>query len=126
MSDRALNDISGDIIDAAIQVHRELGPGLLERLYEEALIYELGNKGLKFEQQKSLKVPYKNITLSSEFRLDLIVEDQIIVELKNCEKLLPIHEAQILTYMKITNKTLGLLLNFNATLMKHGIKRVIL
>ncbi len=121
-----LNDISGKIVDAAIHVHKELGPGLLESIYEEAIIYELGIRNLKIERQKILSVPYKNIILNSQFRLDLIVEDQIIVELKNCEKILPIHEAQILTYLKITNKKLGLLLNFNTPLMKHGIKRIIL
>jgi len=123
---KSLNDITGEIVDASITIHKELGPGLLERIYEDALCYELEQRNLKFERQKELSVPYKTITLPSKFRLDLIVENEVIVELKQCEKLLPIHEAQILTYLKITNRRVGLLLNFNQTLMKQGIKRIIL
>lgn len=124
MGMKELNKLSGQIVDSAVHVHKELGPGLLEVIYEDALCYELETRGINFERQKKLSVPYKDTTLKSQFRLDLLVEDKVIVELKNCEKLLPIHDAQILTYLKITNKTLGLLLNFNAALMKHGIKRI--
>lgn len=127
MSDlKSLNDITGQIVDASVAIHKELGPGLLERIYEDALCYELECRDLNYERQKELTVPYKTITLPTKFRLDLIVEGEIIVELKQCEKLLPIHEAQIMTYLKITNRRIGLLLNFNETLMKHGIKRIIL
>ena len=112
------------IIGAAIQVHKTLGPGLLERIYQDALIYELKKLGLKYESEKTLGVFYKDTELPSKFRLDLIVEDSVIVELKNCEELKPIHEAQLMTYLKITDKKVGLLLNFHAMLMKEGIKRV--
>lgn len=121
-----INILTGDIIDCAIRVHKNLGPGLLERLYEEALCYELERKNIAFEAQKILPVPYEDIILKSEFRLDLLVDDKVVVELKNVEKLLPIHEAQLLTYLKVTNKKIGLLLNFNESLMKNGIKRMIL
>lgn len=101
MSDlKSLNNITGQIVDASIAIHRELGPGLLERIYEDALCYELECRKLNYERQKELTVPYKTITLPTKFRLDLIVEGEIIIELKQCEKLLPIHEAQILTYLK--------------------------
>lgn len=121
-----LNDISGVIVDCAIQVHKTLGPGLLESIYEEALCYELDKKGVSFEVQIPLNVPYKDITLKTTYRLDLIVENQVVVELKSVEKLIPLYNAQLMTYLKITNKKLGLILNFNAPLMKDGIKRIIL
>ncbi len=121
-----VNQITDKIINAAIDVHKTLGPGLLESLYEEALCYELGQRELNVVAQQTLKVPYKDIVLKGKFRLDLVVEDRVIIELKNVERILPIHEAQILTYMKITNKKIGLILNFNAPLMKDGIKRMIL
>ncbi len=121
-----LNKITGSIIDAAIETHRELGPGLLERIYEDALCHEFDLREIKYDRQTQLEVPYKETILKTQFRLDLIIENEVVVELKNCEKLLPIHEAQILTYLKITEKKLGLLLNFNASLMKHGIRRIIL
>ena len=113
-----------DIIGAAIQVHKTLGPGLLERIYQDALIYELKKLNLKYKSEQTLSVNYKDSVLPSKFRLDLIVEDCVIVELKNCEELKPIHEAQLMTYLKITDKKVGLLLNFHALLMKDGIQRV--
>lgn len=122
----ALNDISGLIVDAAVHVHKNLGPGLLESIYEEALCYELGKRNLAFERQKNLTVPYEDIILNTQLRLDLIVENQIVVELKSSEKIIPLYEAQLLTYLKITGLPLGLLLNFNSTLMKEGIRRIIL
>lgn len=121
-----VNDITDKVINAAIDVHKTLGPGLLESLYEEALCYELEQRELNFLTQQTLPVPYKEIVLKGKFRLDLVVEDKVIVELKNVTAILPIHEAQILTYMKITEKKVGLILNFNAPLMKDGIKRMIL
>lgn len=126
MQMKDLNEISGNVVDSAVHVHKELGPGLLERIYEDALAHELTLRNISFERQKILAVPYKGIILDTQFRLDLIIEDQIIVELKNCDKILPVHEAQILTYLKITERKIGLLLNFNAALMKQGIKRVVL
>lgn len=126
MAEGPINELTGEIVDCAVQVHKELGPGLLERIYEDALVYEFREKGISFERQKTIKIPYKEGVLDSEFRLDLLVNDQVVVELKNCEKILPIHEAQLLTYLKITNKKVGLLLNFNASLMKNGIKRMVL
>lgn len=121
-----LNDISGLVVDAAIHVHKNLGPGLLESIYEEALCYELGKRNIAFERQKTLTVPYEDIILNTQLRLDLIVENQIVVELKSSEKIIPLYEAQLLTYLKISGLPLGLLLNFNSTLMKDGIRRIIL
>lgn len=121
-----LNEISGLIVDAAINVHKNLGPGLLENIYEEALCYELEKRRLEYSTQTAIKVPYEDIVLKSQYRLDILVENKIILELKCVDRLLPIHDAQLLTYLKISNKKLGLLLNFNAPLMKDGIKRIIL
>jgi len=109
----------------AIEVHKALGPGLLESAYEECLCFELSEAGFKFERQKSLPITYKTIQLNCGYRLDLVVENNIIVELKSIEKILPIHEAQILTYLKISGLTLGLLINFNVPILKDGIKRIV-
>ncbi len=121
-----INKISGEIIDAAIQVHKAMGPGLLENVYEACLAHELREKGLKTEQQISVPVVYKKVQLEVGFRMDLLVEKLVIVELKAVERLLPIHEAQVLTYLKLTGHRVGLLLNFNEVLMKRGIKRIVL
>lgn len=121
-----INQISGLIVDASVSVHKNLGPGLLESIYEEALCYELKKRNLNFASQVSLPVPYEDIILKNTFRLDLIVEDQIVVELKACEKTIPLYEAQLLTYLKLTKCKLGLLLNFNVPLMKDGIRRIVL
>ncbi|MGB2867603.1 MAG: GxxExxY protein [Bacteroidota bacterium] len=118
-----IDELSGAIIAAAIEVHRHLGPGMLEKAYEECLSYELANLGLIFRRQQAVPVTYKGITLDCGYRMDLLVEDQIVVELKTVDVLLPVHHAQILTYMKFANKNLGLLINFNATLLKKGLKR---
>jgi len=112
------------IIKCAIEVHKELGPGLLESVYEHGLAYELEKENLKFERQKQIPIFYKGHQLKECFRADFIIEDKIILELKTVEALIPLHHAQILSYMKLTNLDLGLLLNFNAPLMKDGIKRV--
>ena len=114
------------IIAAAIEVHKYFGPGLLESLYEEALAIEMKNSGLSFEKQKPVNLVYHGENLGLAFRADFIVENQVIIELKAVEKLMPIHEAQLLSYMKLTNTTLGLLMNFNSVLMKDGIKRMAL
>jgi len=118
-----LNDLTEKIIGCAIKVHRVLGPGLLESAYEICLAYELNKAGLKIEKQVALPVFYEAIRLDAGYQLDIVVEDLIILELKAVERILPIHEAQLLTYLKLTNKKLGLLINFNVALLKDGIKR---
>lgn len=118
-----LNIISGKIIECAIKVHKTLGSGLLESTYEVCLIYELRKAGLKAESQVYLPVIYDGIEIDAGYRIDILVENTVIVELKSVENLLPIHEAQLLTYLKLSNKKLGLLINFNVILLKTGIKR---
>jgi len=111
------------VIGCAIEVHKHMGPGLLESIYEECLNIELKNAGLAFERQKNIPLIYNGENLGTAFRADFIVEDEVILELKAVEKTLPIHEAQLLSYMKLSQCQLGLLMNFNVTLMKDGIKR---
>jgi len=118
-----LNEITGEIIGCCIEIHRELGPGLLESAYEECLAYELLNAGLSFERQKSIPIHYKKIAIEYGYRMDFVVEDQVVVELKSIEIISPVHTAQILTYMKLAEKEAGLLINFNVLLLKNGIKR---
>lgn len=122
---RAINDITGDIIAAAIEVHRNLGPGLLESTYEICLCHELSLRGLPFQKQLALPVHYKGIQLDAGYRIDVFVESQIIVELKSVEAIAPIHSAQLLTYLRLTNREVGLLINFNVVMLKEGIKRLI-
>jgi len=112
------------IIGAAIEVHRLLGPGLLESPYEECLCYELAERNLRVERQPFLPIVYKNLSLSRVFRPDLIVENAVVVEVKAVEKLLPVNEAQLLTYLKLTGLTRGVLFNFNTVLLKNGIRRL--
>jgi len=119
------NNLSKKVIGAAIEVHKFLGPGLLESTYEKCLCRELELKGLCFEPQKSLPVKYKGIMISTGYRLDLVVENSIIIELKSVEKILPIHEAQLLTYLKLTGLKLGLIINFNVPVLKEGLKRIV-
>ena len=114
------------IIGAAIEVHRVLGPGLLESTYEECLCHELYLRGLSFERQVALPVSYKGLQLDCGYKIDLIVEREVVVELKAVEKILPVHEAQLLTYLKISGKRVGLLINFNVPLLTRGIIRRIL
>ncbi len=121
-----LNLLSYEIIGAAYQVHSELGPGLLESTYEVCLECELLKRGFKVERQKSLPVVYDEIKLDAGYRIDLLVEDSIIVELKSVSLIEPIHRAQIMTYLKLSEMKLGLLLNFNVTDMKKGINRLIM
>jgi GxxExxY protein len=120
------NPISNEVIGAAIEVHKQLGPGLLESAYEECLAHEFSLRQIPFERQKPLPVIYKGANLDIGYRLDLLVDGLVVVELKAVEKFAPIHEAQMITYLKLTNCKLGLLLNFNVRLMKNGIKRVAL
>ncbi|KAF0205701.1 MAG: hypothetical protein FD173_755 [Gallionellaceae bacterium] len=112
------------VIGAAIEVHRALGAGLLESAYEECLCYELGCQNLSFIRQVSLPVRYKAITLDSAYRMDIVVENQLVLELKSVDKLLPIHEAQLLTYLRLGSFKTGLLLNFNSSVLKDGLKRM--
>jgi len=120
-----INKLSNKIIGAAIEVHKSLGPGLLESTYEECLSHELKFRELLIERQKPLPINYKGINLDCGYRLDIVVEGVIILELKSCEKIEPIHQAQLLTYLKLSDLELGLLLNFNTVLMKDGIIRVV-
>jgi GxxExxY protein len=114
------------VIGAAIEVHRALGPGLLESAYQECLCHELHLLGLSFEREVPLPVVYKGVRLDCGYRLDLVVEGRVIVELKTAERLLPIHEAQLLTYLRLAQIHTGLLLNFNAPVLRDGIKRMVL
>jgi len=120
-----INELSSKIIGAAIEVHKALGPGLLESAYEECLCHELKLRGLSFESQKPLPVVYKEKKLDCGYRLDMVVENAIILELKSCGKVEPIHKAQLLTYLKLSGLTLGLLLNFNVSVMREGIVRIV-
>jgi GxxExxY protein len=119
-----LNELSGKVIGMCIEIHRELGPGLLESAYEECLAYELSQASLRFERQRALPVRYKEVQLECGYRLDFVVENELIVELKAVTELHPIHEAQLLTYLKLDKKSLGLLINFNVPALKQGVKRV--
>lgn len=119
------NKITGEIVDAAIKVHSVLGPGLLESAYETCLLYELQKRGLKVDSQVLLPIVYDEVKLDAGYRLDLLVEDLVIVELKAVETLNPVCEAQLLSYLKLSRKKLGLLINFHVQLLKNGIKRII-
>ena len=121
-----INDITHEILDSAYKVHTELGPGLLESAYQACLKYELEEKGLQVESEKALPLVYKEIKLDCGYRIDLLVENKVIVELKSVESFTDVHLAQILTYLRLANKKIGLLLNFNVKSLKTGIKRVIL
>jgi len=118
--------IGKEIVDAAMAVHRELGPGLLESTYELCLVQELSDRGIRCDAQKALPVHYKGIKIESGYRLDLLVENLVIVELKAVQELLPVHQAQILSYLKLSKLHLGYLINFNTILLKNGLKRVVL
>ena len=112
------NQLTGTIIGAAIEVHQVLGPGLLESAYEVCLVFEIKRLGMKVEEQKPLPVVYKEVKLDCGYRLDLVVEDEIIVEIKAIEKLLPIHDAQLLSYLRLTRKKVGLLMNFSVPVLR--------
>ena len=119
-------EITQEINGAAIDVHRALGPGLLESAYEECLCYELGLRGLAYERQVSLPVKYKGILIDYTYRLDVVVGNLIVVELKSVETVLPVHEAQLLTYLRLSGKRVGLLMDFNVDILKRGIVRRVL
>ncbi len=118
--------LRGKVIGFGIEVHRHLGPGLLESAYEECLAHELKTAGIRFARQKELPVQYKGILLDCAYRIDVLVEGSLIIELKAVDKLLPIHEAQLLTYMKLSGVRKGLLMNFNVPVLKDGVKRFVL
>ena len=120
-----INDLTSRIIACAIEVHRVLGPGLLESVYASCLAYELQNAELKIECECSIPIVYKHLTLDKSFRLDALVNDIVIVETKAVEHVIPLHRAQLLTHMKLAKKPVGLLLNFNVPVMKQGITRLL-
>ena len=119
------NDISKIIVDAAFNIHYKLGPGLLESVYEEIMYYELTNIGLFVEKQKAIPAIWNDLKMEIGFRADLIVENKVIIELKSIEAIAPVHLKQLLTYLKISGLKLGLLINFNETLIKNGITRIV-
>jgi GxxExxY protein len=121
-----INDVSSAIIGAAVEVHRTLGPGLLESAYEQSLAHEFSLRQIAFERQKPLQIDYKGMRLECGYRLDFLVADLVVVEVKAIELLLPIHQAQLLSYLKLGGWKLGLLINFHAPLLRQGIKRVVL
>lgn len=118
-----LNDLTEKIIGCAIKVHSVLGPGLLESSYETCLVHELSKLGLKVERQAAVPIFYDGFRLDADYYLDVLVEDLVVVELKAVERLLPIHDAQLLTYLRLANKKVGLLINFNVVLLRDGIRR---
>ncbi len=124
LSPAAVNGVTQKIIGAAIEVHRSLGPGLLETAYEECLCYELASMDLRFQRQAPIANDYKSVRLDCGYRADLIVENTVLLELKSIERLLPIHEAQLMTYLCLADLSVGLLINFNVLMLKQGIKRI--
>jgi GxxExxY protein len=118
-----VDEIASEIVDAAFKVHVALGPGLLESAYEACLAFELRKRGLSVEQQKPQAISYEGLTIDAGYRLDLLVADCVIVELKAVEQLLPVHQAQIITYLKLSGKSLGFLINFHVPVLKQGIRR---
>ncbi len=121
-----INEISNKIIGCAIEVHKQLGPGLLESAYQECLFYELKQAGFHVEKEKPMPIVYKEIKLDHGYRIDLLVENKVVIEIKTVEALNDVHTAQVLTYLKLGNYKLGLLLNFHVSILKNGIKRIIL
>jgi len=119
-------ELTGKILGAAIEVHKVLGPGLLESVYESCLCYELRLRGISFERQVELPIVYKGVALPCSFRIDIIVENAVLIELKAIERLLAIHEAQLLTYLRLSGKRVGFVMNFNVAVLRHGIARKIL
>ena len=119
------NEISKIVVDIFIKVHSSLGPGLLESVYEQVICYELTQRNLTYKKQQEIKVVYNGIQLDAGFRADIIIEDKVIIEIKSVELLAPVHHKQLLTYLKLTDKKLGLLVNFNVNLVKDGIVRIV-
>ena len=123
---RVLNDITRKVIGAAITVHRELGPGLLESAYEACLAYQISDIGFRVERQKAVPLKYRQVFLDCGYRVDLLVEEKVIIEVKAVEKLEKIHEAQLMSYLKLTGCRVGLLINFNVRVLKSGLRRIVL
>ncbi len=121
---KRLNELSAKVIGLCIAVHRETGPGLLESAYEECLAYEMSRSGLPFERQKEMPLSYKGVLLHCGYRLDFLVEDSLVIELKAVDQVAPLFQAQLLTYLKLAKKSLGLLINFNVPVLKEGIQRM--
>lgn len=119
------NDVAKEIVDAAFKIHTRLGAGLLESAYEAVMAYELEKRDLQFERQKPIPIIYEDVHLKEGFRADFIVENLVIIELKSVENIVPVHKKQLLTYLRLTNKHLGLLINFNTDLIKNGITRIV-
>jgi len=119
-----INEVTGEIVDAGIKVHSALGPGLLESAYEACLLFELHRRGMKALRQVELPVVYEDVKIDVGYRIDLLVEDLVIVELKSVDRVLPIHQAQLITYLKLSGKKIGLLMNFNVKRLKEGITRL--
>jgi GxxExxY protein len=119
-----LNQLTEKVIGSCIEVHRALGPGLLESAYEECVCYELSQARLNFRRQVELPVVYKDVRLECGYRMDIVVEDELVLEIKAVERLIPVHEAQLLSYLKLAKKPIGLLLNFHVPVLKDGIKRI--
>lgn len=119
------NEIAAIIFDASLKIHKHIGPGLLESAYEECLFYELRQNGLLVEKQKAMPFMYNEVRMDVGYRLDLLVENKVVIEVKACEGLTDVHLAQVLTYLKLTNCKLGLLINFNVALLKNGFRRVV-
>ena len=115
--------LASEIVDCCFQVHKALGPGLLESAYQKCLVYELNSRNLKVESEVALPISYKGVELDCGYRIDILVEDKILLELKSVEKIIPVHTAQIISYLKLSDKKLGFLVNFNVSLLKDGIKR---
>lgn len=122
---REVDEITGVVVDAALQVHRALGPGLLESVYETALAHELTKRGLKVERQKIVRFEYDGIVFEDGLRLDLLVDERVVVELKSVELLLPVHSKQVLTYLRLLHQPVGLLINFGSATLKEGIHRIV-
>ena len=119
------NEVARDIVDAAFHIHVELGPGLLESVYEKILSYELEKRGHKVDTQVAITIKYDDQEIGEAFRADMIIDDLVIIELKSVEQLMPLHKKQLITYLKLSNKRLGLLINFGSVLIKHGIVRLV-
>ncbi|MCK6453668.1 MAG: GxxExxY protein [Alphaproteobacteria bacterium] len=126
LDSRGFDPVSRQVIGLAIAVHRQLGPGLLESAYEQCLAYEFRSNGIEFKRQVDLPVVYKEVRLECGYRLDFVVENSVIVELKTVERHLPVHEAQVLTYLRLSGLRIGLLLNFNVPVLREGIRRLVL
>lgn len=118
-----INDITGEIVDCAFKVHQKMGAGLYEKVYEDCMVYEFDKRGVLYKRQHSITVEYEELIIRNAFKMDLLVEDKVIVELKSTDKIHSIHQAQIITYLKLAKIDIGLLINFNVPLIKDGIKR---